>query len=87
MSAWLEARNILAVRLDNLGDVIMTTPAIAAIKHSSPDVKVTLLGSRTGAATLAHVPALDDAIVYDAPWTKGTATSSTRWPSVASMPR
>jgi lipopolysaccharide heptosyltransferase II len=74
MSAWLEAPNILAVRLDNLGDVIMTTPAIAAIKHSSPDVKVTLLGSRTGAATLAHVPALDDAIVYDAPWTKGTAT-------------
>ncbi|WP_280156243.1 glycosyltransferase family 9 protein [Piscinibacter sp. XHJ-5] len=74
MTAWLAARNILAVRLDNLGDVIMTSPAIAAMKHSSPGVKVTLLGSRAGAATLGHVPALDDAIVYDAPWTKGAGS-------------
>ena len=31
MSAgWEEARNILCVRLDNMGDVLMTTPAIRA---------------------------------------------------------
>jgi lipopolysaccharide heptosyltransferase II len=72
MSAWLDARNVLAVRLDNLGDVLMTTPAIAAIKHCSPHARVTLLTSKTGAAALAHIPVLDDAIVYDAPWVKGT---------------
>jgi lipopolysaccharide heptosyltransferase II len=71
--AWLDARNILVVRVDNLGDVVMTTPAIGAIKHSSPAARLTLLGSKAGAAALKHIPSLDDAIVYDAPWTKGTA--------------
>lgn len=71
-SDWLEARNILVVRVDNLGDLVMTTPAIAAIRHSNPDARITLLGSRSSAAALKHVPALDDAIAYDAPWTKGS---------------
>jgi lipopolysaccharide heptosyltransferase II len=65
---WLEARNLLVVRLDHLGDVVMTTPAIAAIRHSSPDARITLLTSTSGAAALKHIPVLDDAIVYDAPW-------------------
>src|SRR6185369_11111617 len=68
---WLEARNLLVVRLDHLGDVVMTTPAIAAIRHSSPDARITLLTSTAGAAALKHIPVLDDAIVYDAPWTQG----------------
>lgn len=70
--AWLGARNVLVVRTDKLGDVLMTTPAIAAIKHCSPAARVTLLGSRCGVAALKHIPVLDDAIVYEAPWTKGT---------------
>lgn len=76
--AWLNARNILVVRVDNLGDVVMTTPAIAAIKHSSPAAKLTLLGSKAGAAALKHIPALDDAMAYDAPWTKGTSNGAGR---------
>ncbi|HJV64051.1 MAG TPA: glycosyltransferase family 9 protein [Albitalea sp.] len=76
--AWLEARNILVVRLDNLGDVIMTTPAIAALKHCSPAARVTLLSSSSGAAALRHVPVLDEAIVYDAPWVKGTSAHGAR---------
>ncbi|CAG1019693.1 heptosyltransferase III [Burkholderiaceae bacterium] len=69
--AWLDARNVLLVRLDDLGDVIMSSPAIAAVRHGNPDAKITLLTSRSGAASLGHIPALDDAIVYDAPWTHG----------------
>ena len=30
---WADARRILAVRLDNLGDVLMTAPALAALKR------------------------------------------------------
>ena len=29
---WRDIRRILAVRLDNLGDVLVTTPALHAIK-------------------------------------------------------
>jgi lipopolysaccharide heptosyltransferase II len=68
IEAWLNARNILLVRLDRLGDVMMTTPAFAAIHHASPDAKLTLLSSRAGVAALRHVPVLADAIVYEAPW-------------------
>jgi len=76
--AWLDARKLLVVRVDNLGDVLMSTPAIAAIKHTSPDAKVTLLASPAGAAAMPHIPALDDAIVYDAPWTQGIAGGAQR---------
>jgi lipopolysaccharide heptosyltransferase II len=75
---WLDARNILVVRVDHLGDVVMTTPAITAIRHSSPGARITLLASRAGAAARRHIPALDDAIAYDAPWTVGTAQGEGR---------
>lgn len=70
---WRGARNILLVRLDNLGDVLMSTPAFAAVRHSLPQARLTLLASGSGAAALEHVPVLDDVIVYDAPWSKGGA--------------
>jgi ADP-heptose:LPS heptosyltransferase len=31
---WQRARRVLCVRLDQLGDVLMTTPAIRALKGS-----------------------------------------------------
>ncbi len=66
--AWSGARRVLAVRLDTLGDVLMTTPAIRALKHSSPDRSVTLLTSPRGAEVAPFVPEVDDVIVYEAPW-------------------
>lgn len=65
-------RRVLAVRLDNLGDVVMTTPAIGAIRDSLPEAEISLLCSRSGAALAQHLADVDDAIVYDAPWVKGT---------------
>ena len=45
---WQKARRILAVRLDNLGDVLVTTPALHAIKASLPRASLTLLASPVG---------------------------------------
>jgi lipopolysaccharide heptosyltransferase II len=69
---WGDARNVLVVRLDNMGDVLMTTPAIAAVKHHAPGMRVTLLCSRSGAALRRHLPVVDEIIEYGAPWMKGT---------------
>lgn len=69
-AAWQDARKVLCVRLDNLGDVLMTTPAIRALKRSHPERHVTLLASRAGAAAASHIPEIDAAIPYDAPWMK-----------------
>ncbi len=66
--AWRSARRILAVRLDNLGDVLVTTPALHAIKASLPGVHLTLLASPIGAQVAELNPDIDDIIVYEAPW-------------------
>ena len=67
---WHAVRNVLAVRLDNLGDVLMTTPALAAIRHTLPAARITLLASPAGAAVAAHVPVIDDVIAFEAAWMK-----------------
>lgn len=61
------------MRLDALGDVLMTTPAIRALKESLPGARTTLLTSAGGAQIARFVPEIDDCIVYEAPWIKATA--------------
>ncbi len=65
---WSLARRILAIRLDNLGDVLVTTPALHAIKASLPHVELTLLTSPIGAQVGRLNPDIDHVIVYQAPW-------------------
>jgi ADP-heptose:LPS heptosyltransferase len=65
---WRAARRVLAVRLDNLGDVLVTTPAIRAIRESLPEAEITLLASPAGAQAGRLNPDVDDVIVYRAPW-------------------
>ena len=67
---WQRARNVLAIRLDNLGDVLMTSPALAAVRESLPEARLTLLASPAGARLAPHLPMLDAAIEWRAPWVK-----------------
>ncbi|MBD2460890.1 lipopolysaccharide heptosyltransferase II [Oscillatoria sp. FACHB-1407] len=73
MLDWNTAKNILCIRLDTIGDVIMTTPAMRALKTAHPDRRITLMTSSAGAAIAPLLPDLDDLIVYDSPWLKATA--------------
>jgi ADP-heptose:LPS heptosyltransferase len=65
---WQAAERILAVRLDNLGDVLVTTPAIHAVKTSIPEAVITLLASTVGAQVGQLNPDIADVIVHEAPW-------------------
>lgn len=71
-AAWQQARNILCVRLDYLGDVLMTSPAMRAIRESLPGSRITLLTSPSGAAIAPYIPEIDDTIVYAPPWLKSS---------------
>jgi lipopolysaccharide heptosyltransferase II len=71
--AWRAARRVLAVRLDTVGDVLMTTPALRAMRGTTFPRHVTLLTSAAGAAAGRLVADVDDVLVYDAPWLKATA--------------
>lgn len=72
-SDWRLARRILCVRLDSLGDVLMCTPAMRALRTAAQGRSLTLLGSASGAAAAPFVPEIDDTIVYEAPWMKPAA--------------
>jgi lipopolysaccharide heptosyltransferase II len=63
-----DVKRILCVRLDRLGDILMTTPAIHALRTSAPGRHVTLLTSSVGAMAAPHLSDVDDVIAYDAPW-------------------
>ena len=67
-SGWLEAKKILAVRLDNIGDVIMLGPALRAVKETSPQAHLTLLATPGGATAVPLLPWIDDVIVWRPIW-------------------
>lgn len=65
---WRGARNVLLIRLDNLGDVLLTTPAFHAVRQALPEARLTLLASPIGAQIGKLDPDLDDVLIYQAPW-------------------
>jgi lipopolysaccharide heptosyltransferase II len=69
---WSCAERILCVRLDALGDVLLTVPALRALKDSHSGRRLTLLTAPAGAAVASLIPEIDDVIVYDAPWMRAS---------------
>lgn len=72
-AGWKDAGNLLCIRLDYLGDVLMMTPAIRALKRSRPGRRVTLMTSPGGAAVARYIADVDAVISYPAPWLKSSA--------------
>lgn len=57
---------VLAVRLDNDGDVLLTGPAVATLARAA--TRVDVLASPSGRAAAELLPGVDDVLVLDAPW-------------------
>ncbi|MDQ6661698.1 MAG: glycosyltransferase family 9 protein [Chloroflexota bacterium] len=68
MKQWLAARNILAVRLDNIGDIIMLGPALRAVKETSPEARITLLASPAGSTAAPLLPWIDTVLTWRPIW-------------------
>jgi lipopolysaccharide heptosyltransferase II len=86
---WQSARRILAVRLDTMGDVLMTSPALRALKGGGRDRHLTLRTSPAGAAAGRLIPEVDEVRSYAAPWQKASPPqrgASADW-SMAAMLR
>ncbi|CAJ62572.1 MULTISPECIES: glycosyltransferase family 9 protein [Frankia] len=63
-----DARRILAVRPDNLGDVVLLTPALRALRAAAPAAELDLLTSPAGAAAVPLIDDVDEAIVARVCW-------------------
>jgi heptosyltransferase-3 len=59
-------KKILVIQLRRLGDVILTVPALEALKKKYPGAKLDFLVEAPGAEAVAGLPAIDEVLVYDA---------------------
>lgn len=75
MKSWAHCKNILCVRLDNMGDVMMSEPAMRALKRTF-HARITLLTSISGTAIASFLPTVDDVITWEAPWVKDRKISA-----------
>jgi ADP-heptose:LPS heptosyltransferase len=55
--------NILLIQLKRIGDLILTTPAISALREKFPEAKLTLVMSREGAALAPAITGIDRTLV------------------------
>lgn len=69
-ACWKNLVKILCVRLDAMGDVLCTEPAMRALKECNPNSRVTLLTTRRGARAASLCASVDEVILFDAPWVK-----------------
>jgi len=67
-------RNVLIIKLRYIGDVLLATPAVRAIKAARPDVRVTMMVNRGTEDVLSGNPDLDEVLVLD----KGSLAAQSR---------
>lgn len=65
---WEGVRRVLAVRLDNIGDVVMLSPALRAVRAALPGASVTLMASPAGSQAAPLLGEVDDVLVLRAVW-------------------
>jgi ADP-heptose:LPS heptosyltransferase len=66
--AWENIRRLLAVRLDNIGDVVMLGPALRTLKRSLPHSHLTLMVTKAGNKVTPMLPWVDDVILHRPIW-------------------
>jgi len=64
-----DCKNVLVIRPDNMGDLLMSSPAIRALKNVS-NCKITVLCSAKAAPVAGMIAEIDASIVFDLPWLK-----------------
>ncbi len=66
-------KNILCIRADNMGDLLMSSPAIRALKETF-NGKITVLTSSMASEIAGYIAEIDDILVFDFPWIKNEKT-------------
>jgi heptosyltransferase-2 len=56
---------ILFIRIDRIGDLVLSTPALRALKQAFPNSNLTVLASPSNQSLLRHNPYVDRILVYD----------------------
>jgi ADP-heptose:LPS heptosyltransferase len=70
------ARRLLVVRLDDIGDVIMTTPFLRELRRNHPDAHISLVVKPSVLATVELCPYINEVLPYDGQLTRGLGQMS-----------
>jgi len=60
-----EFKKALFIRIDRIGDLVLSTPALKAFKQYFPDCELSVLASKSNHAVLLNLPYVDNIITYD----------------------
>jgi lipopolysaccharide heptosyltransferase II len=60
-----DIKKILFIRIDRIGDIVLSTPALKAIKGAFPRSELTVLASQSNCSLLLNNPYIDQIVVYD----------------------
>jgi ADP-heptose:LPS heptosyltransferase len=74
---------LAAIRVDNLGDVLMCTPALARLRAALPQARITLLTSPAGEALAPHLPMVDAVLARPVPWVRAGLAAAAATPLAA----
>lgn len=69
------AKRLLIIRPDHLGDVLLSTPAIRALKHKRPDISIHVLCGEWSAGVLANYDEIDTVLTLPFPGFNRSAPS------------
>jgi ADP-heptose:LPS heptosyltransferase len=72
---WESIDRLLVVRPDNLGDVLLAGPALAALRAVTPHARLDLLASPAGAPAARLLPEVDEAVVARVSWQQIAVTA------------
>ncbi|HEY4780497.1 MAG TPA: glycosyltransferase family 9 protein [Chthoniobacterales bacterium] len=61
----LSMKSVLVVQLKRIGDLILTTPALVALRQAMPEAKITLLIDRYSEEVAPALPMVDEIFTYD----------------------
>ena len=62
-------KSILLIRLDHLGDVLLTTPAIKSLKQRFPHARITMVVKEWAFEAIKDNPHIDKVIIFNPSWT------------------
>ncbi|MGI5834916.1 MAG: glycosyltransferase family 9 protein [Chloroflexota bacterium] len=78
-----DVRSILAIRLDLMGDLVFTLPALRALKEAAPSARLTVLVQPYAADLVRNLPFVDRVITADvARWRKPGVLIRSAWRDV-----
>jgi len=63
-----QLNRILAIRLDNIGDVVMLSPALQTLRETYPSARITLMASPAGSQVYPLLPWVDDLLTWRSIW-------------------